>query len=41
MKSLPFTIKICGVTTPSDAEMAGRVGADAIGLNFYPAASGL
>src|SRR6516162_3516822 len=28
-------IKICGVTTPEDAELAGRLGATAIGLNFY------
>jgi phosphoribosylanthranilate isomerase len=30
-------IKICGVADPGDAEAAGRLGADAIGLNFYPA----
>jgi phosphoribosylanthranilate isomerase len=29
-------IKICGVTTPADAELAARLGADAVGLNFYP-----
>lgn len=29
-------IKICGVTTPSDAEAAIAEGADAVGLNFYP-----
>src|SRR5579883_352127 len=29
-------IKICGVTTPADAVLAARLGADAIGLNFYP-----
>jgi phosphoribosylanthranilate isomerase len=28
-------IKICGVTTPEDAELAARLGATAIGLNFY------
>jgi phosphoribosylanthranilate isomerase len=29
-------IKICGVTTPDDARLAAELGADAIGLNFYP-----
>lgn len=29
-------IKICGVTTPDDARRAALLGADAIGLNFYP-----
>lgn len=29
-------IKICGVTTPEDAEMAAKLGATAIGLNFWP-----
>jgi phosphoribosylanthranilate isomerase len=28
-------IKICGITTPADAELAARLGADALGLNFY------
>lgn len=31
-----FRVKICGVTTPADAELAARLGADALGLNFYP-----
>jgi phosphoribosylanthranilate isomerase len=30
-----FQIKVCGITSVSDAETAGRAGADAIGLNFY------
>lgn len=30
-------IKICGITTPADATRAAELGADAIGLNFYPA----
>jgi phosphoribosylanthranilate isomerase len=29
-------IKICGVTTPADACDAAQLGADAVGLNFYP-----
>jgi phosphoribosylanthranilate isomerase len=29
-------IKICGVTTESDAAEACRLGADAVGLNFHP-----
>src|SRR5215207_8553135 len=29
-------IKICGVTTPEDARFVADVGADAVGLNFYP-----
>jgi phosphoribosylanthranilate isomerase len=28
--------KICGVTTPAAARHAAEVGADAVGLNFYP-----
>ncbi|MCA9248501.1 MAG: phosphoribosylanthranilate isomerase [Planctomycetales bacterium] len=32
-----FQIKICGVTSVADAQLAAEVGADAIGLNFYPA----
>lgn len=30
-----FRIKICGITRPSDAQLAFEAGADAIGLNLY------
>lgn len=30
-------IKICGVTNLADAVLAAQLGADAVGLNFYPA----
>lgn len=30
-------VKICGVTNEADAELAARLGADAVGLNFYEA----
>lgn len=29
-------IKICGVTRPEDAALAAELGADLLGLNFYP-----
>jgi phosphoribosylanthranilate isomerase len=32
----PLRVKICGVTTAADATLAAALGADAVGLNFYP-----
>jgi phosphoribosylanthranilate isomerase len=32
-----FRIKICGVTSPKDAQFVVLAGADAVGLNFYSA----
>lgn len=29
-------VKICGITTPADANAAARLGANWLGLNFYP-----
>lgn len=34
-----FRIKICGITSPKDAQYAILAGADAIGLNFYEPSS--
>jgi phosphoribosylanthranilate isomerase len=31
----PTRIKICGITSPADAEMAVAAGADALGFNFF------
>jgi phosphoribosylanthranilate isomerase len=30
-----FQVKVCGITTASDARLTARAGADAIGLNFF------
>ena len=33
---MSLLVKICGVTTAKDAAMAAELGADAIGINFWP-----
>ncbi len=34
-----FRIKICGITSPEDAELVAEAGADAVGFNFFPGSS--
>ena len=36
MSLVNLLVKICGVTTAKDAAMAAEMGADAIGVNFWP-----
>ncbi|HVZ86230.1 MAG TPA: phosphoribosylanthranilate isomerase [Polyangia bacterium] len=33
---MSLLVKICGVTTAKDAAMAAEMGADAVGINFWP-----
>jgi phosphoribosylanthranilate isomerase len=33
---IPVKVKICGVTDPANARAAAEMGADYLGLNFYP-----
>ena len=33
---MALKIKVCGITTPGDAERAAEFGVDFVGLNFYP-----
>jgi phosphoribosylanthranilate isomerase len=32
----PLLVKVCGITSPRDGVLAASLGADALGLNFYP-----
>src|SRR5689334_3889606 len=32
----PLRIKVCGITSAADGREAALLGADAVGLNFYP-----
>ncbi|MGP0066387.1 MAG: phosphoribosylanthranilate isomerase [Isosphaeraceae bacterium] len=36
MSSFRVRVKICGVTSPEDAQICAEMGADWIGLNFHP-----
>jgi len=36
MLTPPFIVKVCGVTTREDAQVALDAGANALGFNFYP-----